>query len=90
MDGEARGVAQRASGRTQKQDNREEVREWRRCCLVSVVADMTIGLGRWFEGWDLYRLEGEKGLVGKHVVHVWWRFDSVNYLKRSCVHVQRL
>ena len=41
-----------ASGRMQKQDNSKEVREWRRCCLVSVAADTTIGLGRWFECWD--------------------------------------
>lgn len=46
-----------ASGRMQKQDNSEEVREWRRYCLESVVADTTIGLGSWFECWDLCSLE---------------------------------
>lgn len=51
-----------ASGRMQKQDNSEEVKQWIRCCLVSVVACTTIGLGRWFECWDLCSLEREKCL----------------------------
>lgn len=60
--GEWRGTRNsgEASGRMQKQDNSKEVREWRRCCLVTVVADMTIGLGSWFESWDLCSLEGER------------------------------
>lgn len=49
----------------QKQDNSEEVREWRRCRLVSVVADATIGLGGCFECWDLCSLEGGGKKKGK-------------------------
>lgn len=49
----------------QKQDNSEEVREWRRCRLVSVVADATIGLGGRFECWDLCSLEGGEKKEGK-------------------------